>query len=119
MSRYFLVPWEPEKFNLIVGCIACIPQGPISDATFNSSSAKGRHEDNETPEPHVSRTDGLPSTTIDKVQEEITELFQDKLGVSVSGPGQSSHTLRGLLCRIYPNSQVKAVEALMSTCVNS
>jgi hypothetical protein len=61
-------------------------------------------------------TDGLPSSTIDKLWEETIELFHDKLGVTMC-PTQDSaiightildgtpfRTLWGLLSKISPNS---------------
>jgi hypothetical protein len=52
-----------------------MPQGPIPDVTFDRPSAEGRHEDNESLEPHVPRTNGLTSATMDDVWEEIAKLF--------------------------------------------
>jgi hypothetical protein len=64
-----------------------MPQGPIPNVTFDRPSAEGPHQDNRPHEPHVPRTDGLPSIAMDEVREEIVEQFRDKLGVSVSGLG--------------------------------
>jgi hypothetical protein len=70
-------------------CNTSIPQGLIPEATFDHPGAEGRHKDNQPPKPHVLKTNGLPSVTLDEVREEISELFCDKLGVSVFDPGQS------------------------------
>jgi hypothetical protein len=67
------------------------PQGPIPKATFDHPDTEGRHKDNRPPEPHVTWTNGLSSITMDEVWEEISKQFCDKLGVSVSGLGQSYH----------------------------
>jgi hypothetical protein len=64
-------------------------QGLILEGTFDHPGKKGRYKDNRPPEPHVLNTGRLPSATLDEVWEEISELFHDKLGFSVSSPRQS------------------------------
>jgi hypothetical protein len=49
--------------------------GAILEATFDRTGAEGCHKDNRPSEPHDSRTNGLPSATMDKVREEIVKLF--------------------------------------------
>jgi hypothetical protein len=81
-TKYFLAPWDSEGFTLyytIVGCSTDMPQGTISDTTFDCPTTEVRRNNNQPLEPHVPKTDGLPSATMDKVREEITELFWDKL----------------------------------------
>jgi hypothetical protein len=70
-------------------CNTGMPQGLIPEATFDHPGAEGWHKDNRPHKPHVLKTNGLPSVTLDEVWEEISELFRDKLGVSVFDIGQS------------------------------
>jgi hypothetical protein len=84
--EYFLSPTEPKTvtpYHTTVRCGTGVPQGPIPEATFDHPNIEGRHKDNRPLEPHVPRTDGLPSVTMDEVREKISELFCDKLGVRV------------------------------------
>jgi hypothetical protein len=77
-AEYFLVHRMLERFttyHTIVGCGTIMPREPIPDVTFDRSSVEGRHQDNQPPEPHVPRTNGLPSTAMDEVREEITKQF--------------------------------------------
>jgi hypothetical protein len=50
-------------------CDTSMPQGPIPDVTFDHPSVEGRHHDNRPLEPHVPRTNGLPSAAMDEVRE--------------------------------------------------
>jgi hypothetical protein len=56
---------------------------------FDQSWAEGRHNNAHPTEPHIPRVGGLPPGTIEKIREEIAELFREKLGVSVTRLGQS------------------------------
>jgi hypothetical protein len=88
-------------------CNTGMPQGLIPEATFDHPGVEGWHKDNRPPKPHVLKTNGLPSVTLDEVWEEISELFRDKLGVSVFDIGQSylsGTIIRGTLKT--PNSQL-------------
>jgi hypothetical protein len=77
-------PHTTQQWDVVSVCL----RGPIPEATFDHPNIEGRHKDNRPLEPHVPRTDGLPSVTMDEVREKISELFCDKLGVRVFWPGQ-------------------------------
>jgi hypothetical protein len=52
---------------MIVGCGTGMPRGLKPEATFDHLGAEGRHNNNQSLEPHVSRTGGLPTATMDEV----------------------------------------------------
>jgi hypothetical protein len=64
-AKYFLVPWKPKRFTQAVGCGTGMPKGHILDANFDRLGIEGHNIDNRPLEPHVPRTGGLPSATIE------------------------------------------------------
>lgn len=72
-----------------VGCGIGMPLVPIPETPFDHSRTERRHNDNQSPKPHVLNIGGLPSATMDEVREKIAKLFWNKIGVSLSSPGQS------------------------------
>jgi hypothetical protein len=50
---------------------------------------EGRHSNARPNEPHGPRSGGLPLDTMEKIREEMVELFRDRLRVSVARVGQS------------------------------
>jgi hypothetical protein len=93
--KYFLAPRELERFtshHTVVGHDTDMPQE--SDAIFDWLRVEGQHNDKWPPKPHGPRASGLPSGPMNKIQEELAELFRDKLGVSVSTPRHSYLAIR-------------------------
>jgi hypothetical protein len=56
---------------------------------IDRSRQEGRHSNTQPNKPHSLGSGGLPPGVIEKIREEMTELFQDSLGVSVAKVGQS------------------------------
>jgi hypothetical protein len=57
--------------------------------TIDRSRQEGRYTNTRPNEPHSPGSGGLPPGAMEKIREEMTELFQDKFGVSVAKVGQS------------------------------
>jgi hypothetical protein len=57
--------------------------------TIDRSRQEGRYTNARPNEPHSPGSGGLPPDAMEKIREEMTELFQDKFGVSVARVGQS------------------------------
>jgi hypothetical protein len=57
--------------------------------TINRSRQEGRYANARPNEPHNPGSGGLPPGAMEKIREEMTELFRDKFGVSVARVGQS------------------------------
>jgi hypothetical protein len=57
--------------------------------TIDRSRQEGRYTNTRPNEPHNPGSGGLPPGAMEKIREEMTELFQDKFGVSIARVGQS------------------------------
>jgi hypothetical protein len=57
--------------------------------TIDRSRQEGRYANARANEPHNPVSSGLPPGAMEKIREEMTELFRDKFGVSVARVGQS------------------------------
>jgi hypothetical protein len=66
--------------------------------TIDRSRQEGRYTNARPNDPHSPGSGGLPPGAMEKIREEMTELFRDKFGVSVARVGQSyqSHIITGL-----------------------
>jgi hypothetical protein len=56
---------------------------------FDRSRQEGRHSNARSNEPHSLGFGGLPPDAMEKIREEMAELFRDRLEVSVARVGQS------------------------------
>jgi hypothetical protein len=56
---------------------------------INRSQQEGWHSNARSNEPHNPRSGGLPPGATEKIREEMVDLFQDSLRVSVARVGQS------------------------------
>ena len=57
--------------------------------TIDRSRQEGRYTNTRPNEPHSPGSGGLPPGAMEKIREEMTELFRDKFGVSIARVGQS------------------------------
>jgi hypothetical protein len=91
-AEYFSASREPERFNThyrTVGGGTSAPRDRAPITHFDRPWAESRHSDARPLESHIPRLRGWSPDVVDKLREEVAELFRDKLGVSVSGMGQS------------------------------
>jgi hypothetical protein len=56
---------------------------------IDRSRQEGRHNNARSNEPHSLGSGGLPPGAIEKIREEMAELFRDRIGVGVARVGQS------------------------------
>jgi hypothetical protein len=60
-----------------------MPLDHVSNVPLDHPWAEARHNYVRPLEPHIMRVGPLPMATIDKIQEEIDELFKDRLEISM------------------------------------
>jgi hypothetical protein len=75
--------------------------------TINRSRQEGRYTNARPNEPHSAKSGGLPSGAMEKIREEMTELFRDKFGVSVAKVGNhtKSRIITGLTLSLIHKGQ--------------
>jgi hypothetical protein len=89
---------------------------------IDRSRQEGRHSNARPNEPHIPGSGGPPPGAIEKISEEMAELFRDRIGVSVASVDShiKSHMITGLTLshihkgqryRSFLNFLVKMVEA--------
>jgi hypothetical protein len=85
--NYYTPQQQYVSPSTYLNCNAPYNHRPIN--TINRSRQEGRYANARPNEPHGPESGGLPLGAMERIREEMTELFRDKFGVSVARVGQS------------------------------